>query len=74
MALMGRATHVLQWLLQKDTIARAGVKPKKQSQSGLKSATRLYEAEIASNRGSARLGEYVLGSCTHRPSRYGSVL
>ena len=27
---------------------------------------------IASNRGSACRGEYVPGSCTHRPSRHGS--
>ena len=34
----------------------------------LKSATRLHELGIGSNRGSAGRGEYVLGSCTHRPS------
>ena len=33
------------------------------------SATRLREAGIGSNRRSANCGEYVLGSCTHRPSR-----
>ena len=42
------------------------------SQFGLKSAIRLHEAGIASNRGSACHGEYVLGSCTHRPSNHGS--
>ena len=31
-------------------------------------ATRLHEVGIASNRGSARRGEYVPGPCTHRPS------
>ena len=35
----------------------------------LGSATRPHEAGIASNRRSACCGEYVLGSCTHRPSR-----
>lgn len=35
---------------------------------GLESATRLHENGIASNRESARHGEYVLGFCTHRPS------
>src|SRR3972149_10933597 len=35
----------------------------------LGSATRPHEVGIASNRGSACRGEYVLGSCTHRPSR-----
>lgn len=33
------------------------------------SETRLREAGIGSNRRSASCGEYVLGSCTHRPSR-----
>lgn len=37
-------------------------------QLGLESATRLHEHGIGSNRGSAGRGEYVLGSCTHRPS------
>ena len=35
----------------------------------LESATRLHEVGISSNRGSEGRGEYVLGSCTHRPSR-----
>ncbi len=35
----------------------------------LGSATRPHEAGIGSNRRSACCGEYVLGSCTHRPSR-----
>ena len=43
---------------------------KNQSQFGLESATRLHEAGIASNRGSARHGEYVPGPCTHRPSHH----
>ena len=47
---------------------------KSQSQFGLKSATRLHEAGIASNRGSARHGEYVPGPCTHRPSHHESRL
>ena len=42
------------------------------SQFGSESATRLREAGIASNRGSACRGEYVLGPCTHRPSNHGS--
>ena len=33
-------------------------------------ATRLHEAGIASNRGSACRGEYVPGPCTHRPSHH----
>ena len=44
--------------------------PKSQSQFGLESATRLHEAGIASNRGSARRGECVPEPCTHRPSSH----
>jgi hypothetical protein len=47
---------------------------KSRSQFGLQSATRLHEAGIASNRGSARRGEYVPGPCTHRPSHHESRL
>jgi hypothetical protein len=46
--------------------------PEKPSQFGLHSATRVHEGGIASNRGSARRGEYVPGPCTHRPSHHGS--
>ena len=46
--------------------------PKSRSQFGLRSATRPHEAGIASNRRSANCGEYVLKSCTHRPSTQGS--
>ena len=35
----------------------------------LRAATRPHEVGIGSNRESAGRGEYVLGSCTHRPSR-----
>lgn len=41
---------------------------------GLQSATRLHEVGIASNRRSEYCGEYVPGSCTHRPSHHGSGL
>ncbi len=47
---------------------------KSRSQFGLQSATRLHEVGIASNRGSARRGEYVPGPCTHRPSHHESRL
>ena len=46
--------------------------PQKLSQFGLHSATRVHEVGIASNRGSACRGEYVPGSCTHRPSHHES--
>ena len=37
-------------------------------QFGLGAETRPHEAGLGSNRGSADRGEYVLRSCTHRPS------
>lgn len=74
MALTSWATHVLQWHLQWDAKRRLQANPKNMSQFGLYSATRVHEAGIASNRGSARRGEYVPGSCTHRPSHHGSWL
>ena len=43
--------------------------PQISPQFRLRSATRPHEAGISSNRGSEGRGEYVLGSCTHRPSR-----
>ncbi len=45
---------------------------KSRSQFGLESETRLHEGGIASNRTSAWCGEYVPGSCTHRPSHHPS--
>ncbi len=45
---------------------------KNRPQFGLQSATRLREVGIASNRRSARYGEYVPGPCTHRPSHHPS--
>jgi hypothetical protein len=46
--------------------------PQSRPQFGLQAATRLHEAGVASNRGSAHRGEYVPGPCTHRPSHHGS--
>src|SRR4029453_7697246 len=46
--------------------------PQSLSQFGLESATRLHEAGVASNPGSATPGEYVPGPCTHRPSHHES--
>ena len=45
---------------------------KSRSQFGLWAATRPHEDGVASNPGSARRGECVPGSCTHRPSSHGS--
>ena len=74
MALMCWATHVLQWYLQWDAKRQLLANPQRIPQFGLYSATRVHEAGITSNRGSARRGEYVPGSCTHRPSHHGSWL
>lgn len=74
MVLISWATHALQWLLQRAAKGRPGANLKKQSQSRLFSATREHEEGIGSNRKSACCGEYVIESCTHRPSRYGNYL
>ena len=42
------------------------------SQFGLWAETRPHEAEFASNPESECRGEFVPGSCTHRPSHHGS--
>src|SRR3972149_6967316 len=47
---------------------------KSRSQFGLEAETRLHEVGIASNRASARRGEYVPGPCTDRPSHHPSRL
>jgi hypothetical protein len=52
--------------------ARGSQSRQTRSQFGLQAATRLHEAGVASNRGSAHHGEYVPGSCTHRPSHHES--
>ena len=52
--------------------ARGSQSQQTRSQFGLQAATRLHEAGVASNRGSAYHGEYVPGSCTHRPSHHES--
>ena len=44
--------------------------PQRRPQFRPKSAIRLREVGIASNRESACRGEYVLGPCTHRPSNH----
>jgi hypothetical protein len=51
---------------------RFGANPKSRSQFGLQAETRLHEVGVASKRKSANCVEYVLGPCTHRPSRHES--
>ena len=48
--------------------------PQSRPQFGPGAATRPREVGVASNRGSARRGEYVPGPCTHRPSHHPSRL
>ena len=62
------ATRMIQWPVQWVAKSRDGANPKNLSQFGLRSATRPHEAGIASKRASEWHVEYVLGSCTHRPS------
>src|SRR5260370_30093884 len=50
--------------------ARGSQSQQSRPQFRLQAATRLHEAGVASNRGSAYHGEYVPGSCTHRPSHH----
>ena len=74
MPLMPWAAHVLQWPAQWVATPRGGADPESRPQFGSQAATRLREAGVASNRGSARRGEYVPGPCTHRPSHHPSRL
>ena len=72
-ALMTWATHVLQWEVQRVARPRGHANLLKLLSVRIAAATRLHEAGIASNRGSARRGEYVPGPCTHRPSHHESL-
>jgi hypothetical protein len=72
MAFMTRAAHVLQWYVQREANREGEQIPKSVAQFGLQAATRLHEAGIASNRGSAYRGECVPEPCTHRPSSHES--
>ena len=71
---MSWAAHVLQWPAQWAATPGGGANPQSRSQFGSQAATRLREVGVASNRGSACRGEYVPGSCTHRPSHHPSRL
>lgn len=72
MALMGWATHVLQWLATNTLQKFSGVNRKKLPQFGLIDEILDHEVGIASNRVLESHGEFVNESCTHRPSRHGS--
>ena len=74
MPLMRWAAHVLQWPAQRAATPQGGANPQSRPQFGPGAATRPREVGVASNRGSARRGEYVPGPCTHRPSHHPSRL
>ena len=61
-------THATMGGTKGSKTARRSQSQKTSPQFGLEAATRLREVGIASNRRSARCGEYVPGPCTHRPS------
>ena len=63
MPLMTWATHVLQWEVQRVARPR-DAKSLKLLSVLIAGCNSLHEAGIASNRGSARRGEYVPGPCT----------
>ena len=67
----GLHTYYNGWT-QREAKERSGANLKKQPQFGLQAETRLHEVGIASNRESECRGEYVPGSCTHRPSHHES--
>ncbi len=56
-----RATHVLQWRIQREATSREQADLIKCVVVRIESATRLHEVGIASNRGSECHGEYVPG-------------
>src|SRR5690349_21430411 len=66
-------THATMAATTRSKPARGSESHQTRSQFGLQAATRLHEVGVASNRRSAHGGEYVPGSCTHRPSHHGSV-
>jgi hypothetical protein len=65
-------THAIMAETMGSEPARGSQSQQTRSQFGLEAATRLHEVGVASNRGSAHHGEYVPGSCTHRPSHHES--
>ena len=63
---------MIQWEVQRDAIRKVEQILIKLSSVRIGAATRPHEVGIASNRESARHGEYVPEPCTHRPSSQGS--
>ena len=73
MALMSRATHVLQWPAQREARGRPGADPIKAGPSSdwsLQPDSMKLESLVIADQPSR--GEYVPGPCTHRPSHHPS--
>ena len=67
------ATHVLQSHLQQDAMSRDGANPYKRCASSDRSLQLdSMKLELLVIAGQLNCGEYVLKSCTHRPSTQGS--
>ena len=67
------ATHVLQWRVQRDAMSRDGANPYKRCASSDRSLQLdSLKPESLVIAGQLYCGEYVLKSCTHRPSTQGS--
>lgn len=66
------AAHIIQWSVQKDAIPQGGANPENRPQYGSRSATDLVKLESLVMVGQLNYREYVLESCTHRPSTQGS--
>ena len=67
------ATHVLQWRVQRDAMSRDGANPYKTRLSSDRSLQLdSLKPESLVIAGQLYRGEYVLKSCTHRPSTQGS--
>ena len=73
MSLIPWATHVIQWMVQQDATSKDRANPYKtipSSDWGLQ--LDLMKLELLVIAGQLYCGEYVLKSCTHRPSTQGS--
>ena len=73
MVLTSRATHVLQWAVQRASelaIASQSQKAALSADRRLQLASVKLESLVIGDQ--PRPGEYVPGPCTHRPSRHGS--
>ena len=66
------AAHIIQWSVQKDARPQGGANPENRPQYGSRSAIDLVKLESLVIPGQLNRGEYVLESCTHRPSTQGS--